>query len=82
MKIITPGTLPPDEFRGKCQKCGCVFECGAHEVSTEEVGSDGVFKFYRWFAACPTCSRRVNVVARETQASGQKEAVLIRRGEQ
>lgn len=54
MKIIKQGRKPNENLRGKCRKCGCIFECGQGEakwLDEDRPGAgDGCYT-----CSCPTC---------------------------
>ncbi|MCL1987411.1 MAG: hypothetical protein FWG64_05505 [Firmicutes bacterium] len=54
MKIIKAGKVPPPEmFPFECKKCGCVWECEAHETSWYTVDYTESARACN----CPTCGK-------------------------
>lgn len=64
MKIIRKGILPKDIiYTGMCSFCGCMLECTAEEVQTQNLGDRYSGAFITHNIKCPTegCQRIINV---------------------
>ncbi len=63
MKILKPGVIPvPKSFRGKCNYCGCEFECAESDLYRKEgISWTGNAPSQDQGCYCPTCKKEVPI---------------------
>lgn len=70
IKIITQGRII---HKAECERCGCVFEFDARDVTKENQYDKGI-KFAEWyFIGCPFCNEnRISLYAEDFNDSEKK----------